>query len=520
MTETAAGELDDRVRGRSWTVRLDPVGRGSTAVRVSCSRPNCAQQRLASAADGRQAAVAHLKAHLKAAAAPRPQAFCACKAESCRGHLDPGHRQTRAEPWRCGGAVVLAVVADREGRWWQVVECCSRCAAATPGAKVVSTAPAVPRPPTGSPSRTDRTATASAGLPQFSAPPPVPSGATAEPGRTPRPRPAPVRRGRPTGKIAQRVVPPGLQPVVLRDELVELGDLFRAYQQRAEPDLSLLAELQDRKARAFSTWAEVTGDGNLRLEAQRAEQAAATARSQYLNRTGRGAGADGPAVDRLLTTPTLWEHARSVLAYAADHSPLPGPEARLLVLMLTLRAAHSGTGNLVGQDIAALGLSDPHRLLDELTGCGWLRIPGTADELLASRPENAVLTTVPSLLPRDDGSGPFTFGKKARAKVSGWAQKVTSDKKLRKAKATPAARLLALTLATRATASGLLGPEGQGIARDPLAACVAVDPGELQHLVDQLTTTDWLAEATLTDTHLVGRQSERVLPLTCPLTGA
>ncbi|WP_406835376.1 hypothetical protein ACICHK_02330 [Streptomyces sp. AHU1] len=518
MTETTADELDDRVRGRNWTVRLDPVGRGSTAVRVSCSRPNCAQQRLASAAAGRQAAVAHLKAHLKAAAAPRPQAFCACKAESCRGHLGPDHRQTRAEPWRCGGAVVLAVVADREGRWWQVVECCSRCAAATPGAKVVSTAPAVPRPPVGPQSRTDRAAATTAGLPQFSAPPPAAPGAAAGPGRTPRPRQAPVRHGRATGKIAQRVVPQGLQPVVLRDELIELGDLFRAYQQRTEPDLSLLADLQDRKARAFSTWAEVTGDENLRLEARRAEQAAATARSQDLNRTGRGGDADGPAVARLLTTPTQWGHARSVLAHVADHSPLPGPEARLLVLMLTLRTAHSGTGNLVGQDITSLGLSDPHHLLEELTGCGWLRLPGTADELLASRPENAVLTTVPSLLPRDGGSGPFTFGKKARAKLSGWAQKVTSDKKLRKAKATPATRLLALTLATRTTASGRLGPDGQGITLHSLATCVPVDPGELRHLVGQLTTADWLTEATLTDTHLVGRQSERVLPLTCPLT--
>ncbi|SCF90762.1 hypothetical protein GA0115255_110802, partial [Streptomyces sp. Ncost-T6T-2b] len=45
-------------------------------------------------------------------------------------------------PWRCGGAVVLAVITDREGRWWQVMECCSRCAAAHPTAKVVATAPA------------------------------------------------------------------------------------------------------------------------------------------------------------------------------------------------------------------------------------------------------------------------------------------------------------------------------------------------------------------------------------------
>ncbi|MER7120141.1 hypothetical protein ACFQL8_06975 [Streptomyces goshikiensis] len=31
----------------------------------------------------------------------------------------------RTEPSRCGGPVVLAVVTDREGRWWQVTKCCS-----------------------------------------------------------------------------------------------------------------------------------------------------------------------------------------------------------------------------------------------------------------------------------------------------------------------------------------------------------------------------------------------------------
>ncbi len=52
MTEAAASELDERVLGRRWTVRLDAAGRGSAAVRVSCSRPACAEQRLPSAAAG------------------------------------------------------------------------------------------------------------------------------------------------------------------------------------------------------------------------------------------------------------------------------------------------------------------------------------------------------------------------------------------------------------------------------------------------------------------------------------
>ncbi|MFE9258525.1 hypothetical protein [Streptomyces sp. NPDC006879] len=104
-----------------------------------------------------------------------------------------------------------------------------------------------------------------------------------------------------------------------------------------------------------------------------------------------------------------------------------------------------------------------------------------------------------------------------RPKLSGWAQKVISDKKLRKAKATAATRLLALTLATQTDISGSLGPGGHGIALNTLAAQVPADAGELQHLGDQLTQADWLADAALTDTHLTGRLTERVLPLTCPL---
>ncbi|MGA5442438.1 hypothetical protein ACPCKW_23375 [Streptomyces griseoincarnatus] len=509
MTQAAVSELDERVPGRRWTVRLDAAGRGTAAVRISCSRPACAGQRLPSAAAGRAAAVAHLKAHLRAAPAPRAGAYCACRADGCHTHLPDTGGRARAEPWRCGGPVVLAVITDREGRWWQAMECCSRCAAATPGAKTAATSQA-PGP------QTTATVTATgAGAPQFSDHQ-VPAGPL------PAPRSAPVRRRPPQVKIAQRVIPHDLRPVALRDELIELGDLFRAYQQRTEPDLALLADLQERKARAFTAWADVSGIVSLRLEARRAEQAATAARFQHQQRTGltpsstEPAG-NGPAVARLLTVPTQWDHARSVLAHVADHTPLPGPDARLLVLMLTLRTAHTGTGNLVGQDVTALGLTDPEDLVEKLTGCGWLILPGTARDLLASRPENPTPITVPSLAPHEDGTGPFTFGKKMRTKLSGWAQKVVSDKKLRKAKAAAGTRLLALTLATQTDASGILGPGGQGLALNALTAWAPVDSGELQHLVDQLTAADWLTDAALTDAQLTGQLTERVLPLTCPL---
>ncbi|MEV7835268.1 hypothetical protein AB0P12_32290 [Streptomyces subrutilus] len=197
------------------------------------------------------------------------------------------------------------MVTDREGRWWQVMECCSRCAAATPGAKTAATsAPTAADHPASAPAAGAGDA-AGAGVPQFSdhqvaAPVPVPRAASA-------------RRRSPQVKSAQRIIPHDLRPVVLRDELVELGDLFRTYQQRDEPDLELLADLQERKARAFTTWADATSEGPLRWEARRAEQAAATARLHHQQRTGGITGGDGPAVTRLLSVPGQWEHVRSVL---------------------------------------------------------------------------------------------------------------------------------------------------------------------------------------------------------------
>lgn len=324
-------------------------------------------------------------------------------------------------------------------------------------------------------------------------------------------------------KIAQRVIPRNLRPIALRDELIELGDLFRTYQQRDQPDLALLADLHTRKASAFAAWAEATGDTRLKLDAQRAEQAATAARLQHQQRTGLATSSTDPdsntaAVARLLAGPAQWGHARSVLAHVTDTVPLPGPEARLLVVMLTLRTAHTGTGNLVGQDLTGLGLSDPEDLVTQLADCGWLRLPNTPSDLLASRPENPTPITVPSLVPDDGGSGPFTFGKKLRPKLSGWAQKVVSDKKLRKTKAGAGPRLLALVLATHSFPDGRLGPGGQGIDLDHLASWCAVGPGELAPLADQLAAADWLTEPALTPTRLTGRLAERVLPLTCPLT--
>ncbi|MFF9785162.1 hypothetical protein [Streptomyces nigrescens] len=49
---------------------------------------------------------------------------------------------------------------------------------------------------------------------------------------------------------------------------------------------------------------------------------------------------NAPVVPRLLTGGAQWDHARSVLAHVVGTAPLPGPEARLLVVMLTASAGN------------------------------------------------------------------------------------------------------------------------------------------------------------------------------------
>ncbi|WP_433395003.1 hypothetical protein [Streptomyces sp. CA-146814] len=514
--EGTVSGLEERVVGRAWMVRLDPADRGGAAVRVSCDRPACAPQVLPSAAVGRTTAVAHLASHLRAASGPRPGAYCACRAEECHTHVRDDGPRDRVPASRCGGPMVLAVINDRQGRWWRALECCARCAAAHPSAKIVATAPAAapPAPAAGARAAAGRPPVPAG--PQFShaasSEPPVPESVPAP--RTPRAKP---RRNRRTGKIAQRFVPYDLHPIALRDELIELGDLFRAYQERPEPDLEQLAELHARKAKAFITWAEVTGETELRLEARRAEQAAAAALLQHQQRTGQSPVGEGEVTNRLLPGLTQWEHARTVLAHVAEHTPLPGPEARLMALMLTLRSALTGTGNLVGQDVKGWPLTEPEELIGRLVDSGWLSIPGTADDLLDSRPESPTPITIPSLMPGEDGQGPFDFGRKTRPKLSGWAQRVVGDKKLRKKKTGAATRLLALALAVRTTNDGRLGQDGEGVDLAVLTSWCAVEPGELEPLVEQLTVADWLEEAAVTDSRLTGRLTERVMQVSCPL---
>ena len=185
---------------------------------------------------------------------------------------------------------------------------------------------------------------------------------------------------------------------------------------------------------------------------------------------------------------------------------------RLAVLMLTLRAARAGTGNIVGQDLTGWLQDDAERVLQQLVAADWLRLPGTVAEVMASRSENPVAVTVPALLP--DQPRPFTFGKTTRARISGWAQKVAGDRKIRKKKATAATRLLALYTAAHTRPDGRLGRlEDGGLHLEQVAAFCSLTPEQVAEHAELLVAADWLTETDTAEGRLRGQLTERTLPL-------
>ncbi|MEU7229900.1 hypothetical protein [Streptomyces chrestomyceticus] len=202
----------------------------------------------------------------------------------------------------------------------------------------------------------------------------------------------------------------------------------------------------------------------------------------------------------------------SLLDYAAAHAPFSQAEVRLAVLMLALRAARDGTGNVTGQDLAGWLQDAAEPALQQLVGAGWLRLPGAIAGALASRPEDATAFTVPTLLPEQPR--PFAFGKTTRSKISGWAQKVLGDRKIRKKKLGATTRLLALYTAAHTRLDGSLGPaEDDGLDLDQAAAFCALSPGQVAEHAGLLIAADWLSEADTTANRLRGRLAERVWPL-------
>ncbi|MBC7271488.1 MAG: hypothetical protein H5T76_22735 [Streptomyces sp.] len=154
----------------------------------------------------------------------------------------------------------------------------------------------------------------------------------------------------------------------------------------------------------------------------------------------------------LLTT-QQGEAARTLLRYVASLD-LPGPEAQLVAVVVAIRAARGGVGNLTGTDLHALRLSDARGAVDSLRGLGW-QVDGA---LFDGDPATPIPVTVPDLAREADH--PLPFGKNTRSRVSGWTTRTLSAKPVKKLP--PAARLASLFLAAHST-SKLLGKIPPGL---------------------------------------------------------
>ncbi|MEU7278383.1 hypothetical protein AB0A69_06270 [Streptomyces sp. NPDC045431] len=154
------------------------------------------------------------------------------------------------------------------------------------------------------------------------------------------------------------------------------------------------------------------------------------------------AGAPPAPPPFLLTTPQGGA-ARTLLSYVAA-LPLPSPDARLLAVVLAIRAARTGIGNITGMDLRSLRLADPAEAVAALSGLGW-QVP---DRLLGGDPDVPVPVTVPGLA--DGTDRPLPFGKFMRSRVSGWTVRTMNSKPVKKT--APDTRLAALFLAAHASA--------------------------------------------------------------------
>ncbi|MFD8691697.1 hypothetical protein [Streptomyces sp. NPDC059651] len=169
-----------------------------------------------------------------------------------------------------------------------------------------------------------------------------------------------------------------------------------------------------------------------------------------------------PAPLPFLLTPRQGEAARELLSYVVG-LPLTSVDAQLLAVVVAIRAARAGVGNLTGTDLRSLRLDDPERAVAELGAAGW-QVPGS---LLDGEPDKPSGIIVPEMTPGPDHVLPL--GKGTRSKVSGWAMRTRIAKPVKKA--SPAARLAALFLAAHCT------DELVGEAPDDLpVACYAAVP--------------------------------------------
>ncbi|MFC8226563.1 hypothetical protein [Streptomyces sp. NPDC057287] len=144
-----------------------------------------------------------------------------------------------------------------------------------------------------------------------------------------------------------------------------------------------------------------------------------------------------------LLTPRQGEAARELLVYLGS-LPLRGADAQLLAVVVAIRAARSGIGNLTGQDVRSLRLADPEAAVTALATLGWQG----QEALLGGDLATPVGVTVPGLGGLPDSRLPF--GKVMRSRVSGWTARTLAAKPVKKSSS--AVRLAALFLAAHGPA--------------------------------------------------------------------
>ncbi|MFD9424085.1 hypothetical protein [Streptomyces sp. NPDC060054] len=134
--------------------------------------------------------------------------------------------------------------------------------------------------------------------------------------------------------------------------------------------------------------------------------------------------------------------ARTLLEYVGS-LPLTGADAQLLAMVIAIRAARGGVGNLTGADLRSLRLGDAEAALGAVTALGWQ----PQGDLLHGDPDTPVGVVVPDLA--DDTDRRLPFGKNMRSRVSGWTTRALAAKPVKKT--SPATRLAALYLAAHST---------------------------------------------------------------------
>lgn len=167
------------------------------------------------------------------------------------------------------------------------------------------------------------------------------------------------------------------------------------------------------------------------------------------------------------------EAARRLLNHVASLR-LAGADAQLLAVVIAIRAARGGAGNITGQDLDCLRLEDASTAVAELISLGWQFAGGLLDGDRAT--PVAVTVSVPGL------AGALAVSRTTRSRVSGWTTRTLASKTLKKA--SPTARLAALFMAAHSSNNlhGVVPPQMPGHCRAALPELL--DRGFLTELAD------------------------------------